>query len=89
MRSAFNFETTYLESGDKAALYEKMTTDKQFMQTIENLKEKLFADAKSSSRKSLNDWLTGCSSCWKAIKTNFDIFMIDSIKEIEDRNCLG
>jgi len=67
MRSAFNFETTYLESDDDTALYEKMTTDKQFMQTIENLKQKLFADAESNSRKSLNDWLNSCSSCWEAI----------------------
>ncbi|KAL4487946.1 hypothetical protein ABPG72_022806 [Tetrahymena utriculariae] len=89
MRSAFNIETAYSQQDDKTLLYEKITTDQQFMYALETLKQKIFIDAEFNAKKSLNDWLNGCSSCWEAIQQNFDIFMIDSIKEIEDRNCLG
>ncbi|KAL4499617.1 hypothetical protein ABPG73_009167 [Tetrahymena malaccensis] len=89
MRSAFNIETVYSQQDDKTLLYEKITTDQQFMHALDTLKQKIFIDAEHNAKKSLIDWLNGCSSCWEAIQQNFDIFMIDSIKEIEDRNCLG
>lgn len=44
MRSAYNLKTLYLTNDNKNVLFEKMTTDEQFMQSIEILKEKILIE---------------------------------------------
>ncbi|CAF4833807.1 unnamed protein product, partial [Rotaria sp. Silwood1] len=91
MLTAFNKDSVY--NRDKE-LFQKSTTNAKFAELIQDLRKIVFDEATIISKngkkfKSLSDWVKHATEIWATLNLFNNIFMIESIKEINERKELG
>ncbi|CAF4512239.1 unnamed protein product, partial [Didymodactylos carnosus] len=88
MLTAFNKDSVYNKQKE---LFQKSTTIAKFSELIQDLRVKIFDEANYLDKqfKSLSDWVKQATDIWTTIDSYNNMIMIDSIKEINEREDLG